>query len=133
MPEEFIARSGVHEPPQRLYGAVLSRLEREKNRARTLKLWMSGTATAISLAALVPATGLLVRGFGESGFASYLSLLWSDGEAVMNFWAEYLLSLVDSLPLGGLAGFCLALFVFLGSLKYAVTLIGSPRRSVNLV
>jgi hypothetical protein len=132
MPREFIAGTGEIEPPAHLYGAVLSRLDQEKNRVREWKLRLSVTAALASMVSLVPATTLLMRGFSETGFSSYLSLLFSDGRAILSFWGEYLLSLIDSLPLAGLASFALALFVFLASIKYVISLINAPREMPRL-
>jgi len=50
----------------------------------------------------------------------------------LSFWGEYLLSLIDSLPLAGLASFALALFVFLASIKYVISLINAPREMPRL-
>ncbi len=70
-----------------------------------------------SLAAFVPAFKMLYQGFAESGFLTFLSLLFSDTQAVFSYLGSFLASLLETLPVTGLLIFSAVLLIFLESLK----------------
>jgi len=106
-----------NEPPARLLGLILARVERERQRSLfRRRLAFLGVAAA-SFLAFIAATAYLVHDIRLSAFGQYLSLLSTDGGHVLSFWGEYVSSLAESLPLPAMAGCLLSLFVFLLALK----------------
>ena len=56
-----------------------------------------------ALAALVPAYGYLAGRAAISGFSAYLSLIASDGSALMHSWQTFGLAVLESAPIAGCA------------------------------
>lgn len=121
MPKEFeklLANLNQIEPSENLYGIVLSRIEAIKKRTARVRLILLSGATLAALIALVTAFQYLINDFYQSGSYQYLSLLFSDGEAVMAYWQDFTLSLVESLPFMSMTAVLSVTFVLLGSLKF---------------
>jgi hypothetical protein len=106
------------EPPSGLGGAILEKIELARRRSLLMRRVFSIGADLVSLVAFIGASVTLVQAFRSSGFGSYLSLLLSDGQAVLSFWNEYLYSLAESLPLASIGVCLLSLFLLLASLRY---------------
>ncbi len=66
---------------------------------------------------LFPATKLLVANLADSGFISYFSLIFSDGQYVFSYMGDLMLSLANSLPIGTSIIVLGALTVFINSIK----------------
>jgi hypothetical protein len=66
---------------------------------------------------LFPATKLLVANLADSGFLSYFSLIFSDGQYVFGYMGDLMLSLANSLPIGTSIIVLGALTVFINSIK----------------
>ncbi|HEV8666466.1 MAG TPA: hypothetical protein VN665_01280 [Candidatus Paceibacterota bacterium] len=111
------------EPPQGLYGSIMSRIDLAKRRAAKTRAGLSGLVAILSGAALVPVAEYTAQQFYASGFYDYLSLLLSDHTLVMTYWREFGLSLVESLP-------SLAILLFV---PIAVALVWSLMRLVKNV
>ncbi len=105
-------------PPNRLYGDILMRIEFEQ--IRKTKVWFAfmGTTAVCSFLALIPTLQYTIRELSQSGFLQYSSLLFSDSAAIALYWKEFTLSLAESLPLLGITTVLSILFIFLGSLKF---------------
>jgi hypothetical protein len=59
----------------------------------------------------------LIRGLKSFGFFEYVSLIFSDGSALSLIWKDYLLTLVDSLPVVSLGLSLFLLFLLFVSIK----------------
>ncbi len=106
------------DPPQRLYGNILVRIETEQKRKIKVQFTLMGIIALCSLGALVPALQYTVRELSQSGFLQYLSLLFSDSAAITLYWKEFTLSLVESFPIFGITTVLSILFISLGLMKF---------------
>jgi hypothetical protein len=59
----------------------------------------------------------LIKGLNSLGFFEYVSLVFSDGSALALIWKDYLLTLVDSLPVASLGLSMFLLFLLFVSIK----------------
>lgn len=111
-------RSAPPEPPARLLGAVMEAVARERRRGVLVRrLSLLGTGLALSGATAGYAVMLTIDAAARSGFVGFLSVFVTDTGTVMASWQDYLLSLVDALPVAPLAGACVAFFVFFTLLR----------------
>ncbi len=78
---------------ERVWLAVEQRIERR----RRMKLWLYGSLSFVSLAALVPASMMLVNEVTSSGFIEYLSLATSH-VALTSSLKELSLVLIETAP-----------------------------------
>ncbi len=111
--DKLFARTAPPAPGPRLLGAVMASVTFERRRAafaRRLPVLVSGLAASGAAAAY--AVVLAVAEASRSGFGGFLSMLVTDTGLVLSSWQDYLLSLLDALPVAPLAGVCAALFVF---------------------
>lgn len=108
------------EPPERLYGNILAKIEREKKRIARVKLAIFGMTALVFISTLIPVYKYTAQEFYSSGFFEYLSILFSDGSIAIIYWRETLLSLAESLPLISLTMMLSVVFVIMGSIKLAL-------------
>jgi len=114
IPEDF----NLVEPPAGLFDKIMCRIEREKKiftlRRRIIIFSIGLIGSAI---AFVPAFTYVRYGFVESGFYSFFSLIFSDTEVVITYWESFIQSLLETLPVVGLAALLTTVVIFLESLK----------------
>jgi len=115
------------EPPDRLFSAVLGRIDRERLGSLLARRAASLVIAALSFASFAAASAYSVGRLRQSGAGQYLSLLVSDGGAVLLFWRDYVQSLAEAMPLAGIAACLLSLFIFLGALKVSARYLNGPR------
>lgn len=103
--------------PEFFYRAIFSRIQARKILLAKIRLAVFGSSLLFSLIAIVPVLKYLSAEFYESGFYSYLSLIFSDSSVVFQNWKEIILSLAESAPILGIAIFLAVIFILLSSLK----------------
>ncbi|MBI3335019.1 MAG: hypothetical protein HY001_00780 [Candidatus Portnoybacteria bacterium] len=107
------------DPPEDLLKNILHRIGEEKRifvlKRRIVILWAGCFGSA---AAFVPVFHLLKVQLVESGFFHFASLFASDPYAVTAFWDEFILSMLESLPVASVAILLSPVFIFLGSFRY---------------
>ncbi len=106
--------------PAELETRVLRSIAREAERTdrRDRIVWgaFSGVSLGFFAWSMVYATDV----FSKSSFGSYFSLIFSDFGSVAHLWRELGLSLLDSLPVAGVAGvLASAIFVLWSVRKYS--------------
>lgn len=101
-----------------LFEKIMARIETERKKI-SLKRKTIGFSLvlAVSLAGLIPSIKMAYTGFVDSGFYQLFSLAFSDTSIIMAYWQNFVLSLLESLPLTGILATGISLFVVLGSLK----------------
>lgn len=107
-------------PPIGLLPAVRSRLQQEQRawiRHKRRAGIFSVLGIFLSLAVLVFAVASLEASLSDSGFWTFLSLLFSDFAVVAAYWQSFVWSLVESLPLLTLAVFFGAAFILAESIR----------------
>jgi len=100
------------EPPTGLEQRILAQI-RWLIRVR---LFGFSVLTATSFGGIIGAAVYLIGAFGQSGFHQYLSLAFSDQTVLLTYGKELGLSLIESLPVFGLAAFLAVVAVFIWSL-----------------
>ena len=110
MPNPF-SKLDYAEPSPGLETRILLRIEkiRAEDARRNLFVW--GMTAVLSVVALVPAVRYAASELSGSGILSYLSLLSSDGAAIMASWKEFSILVAESIPFYGIIAVLSALFV----------------------
>lgn len=91
----------------------------QKKAVRRRTVFFTGTFI-ISMIAIMPAYNALADNLAASGFMDYFSLLFSDWAVISRYWQNFVLSLLEVLPVMSLAAFLTVIFVILESLKHLV-------------
>lgn len=89
----------VQEVPEGLFEKVMVRVSRERVRAARQRFAVSTLAAVATASAAVPVWNMFQTDLAQSGFTSYLPLLFSDFQTVMNNGQDFVLSLLESFPL----------------------------------
>lgn len=127
--DDIFRRSSPPEPPARLLGSVMEAVARERRRGMLLRrLPLLGAGLALSGAASAYAVALTVDAAARTGLAGFLTVIVTDTGAVAASWQDYLLSLLDALPVAPLAAVCGGLFVFFTLLRSVDRVIAPPSR-----
>lgn len=90
------------EPPQRLRHSIFTRIRQEEYHRAKVHFLASFAVLPFSIFGVVFALQYMVQEFYRSGFYNYFSLIASDTDAVLVYWREFALSLVETLPLFGI-------------------------------
>jgi hypothetical protein len=106
------------EPPDGLLRKTLDRLEKARERRAFKRLVLLSLGLIASATALVPLGRMFYAEVSASGFWQFFSLIFSDFGAVTVVWQNFILTLLETLPVYSLAGILLVTFVFLELLKY---------------
>jgi len=102
-----------------LFQKIMLRIRAERKRM-VLRRKITGfsIALAVSFLGLVPAIKMVYAGFAGSGFVQLFSLAFSDTAIILASWQNFVLSLLELLPITGLLAIGVALFTVLVSLKF---------------
>ena len=119
--EQLFSHVTPPEPAGDLLSKVMSRIAQER-RLLTVKkrIVLLSIGLLASVAAFVSAFGVARSGIAESGFGEFLSLLATDAGTVALYWQNFVLTLLESMPIVSIAATLTAVFAFLASLKYLV-------------
>lgn len=105
------------EVPRGLEDSILKRIAMERKKKAQISLITLGTLSLASFLGLIKTSLLLWQGFKQTGFYDYMSLIFSEGGTLTNYWKEFAFSLIESLPLIGLISLLaiMAIFIWSGS------------------
>ncbi|MFZ5363925.1 MAG: hypothetical protein ACOZAG_00355 [Patescibacteria group bacterium] len=119
--EKISENFNLVDPPPGLFDKIMCRIEKERKiltlRRRIIIFSIGLVGSAI---AFIPALAYVRTGLVESGFSAFFSLIFSDTEIVLVYWKNFAQSLLETLPVAGLAVFLATIAVFLESLKMLV-------------
>jgi len=107
------------EPAEGLFEKITQRIRKEQRLLiikRRLALFSIGVVG--SAAAFIPVFRMVQSGFTESGFTEFFSLIFSDLGPVTAHWQNFVLALLESLPVMSIAAFLGIIFIFIESLKF---------------
>ena len=116
--EKLFSYLKAPEPSDGLFSDILSRIKRERQiiilrkRLVLFSIGMIGSAIAF-----FPAFSAVLADLSQSGFASFVSLIFSDSAEMLVLWQDFMFSVLEAIPVLGIAMLLAALFVFLGSAK----------------
>ena len=103
--------------PKDLKSAVFLAIKQERRKRILTNLILHGTASLLSLGAMIWAFSYAMSSFAQAGFAEYFSLLASERLSAMTYWKEIGLTMAESLPVFSLVILLLTLvfsFWFVG-------------------
>ncbi|MFA6354440.1 MAG: hypothetical protein WCX12_02030 [Candidatus Paceibacterota bacterium] len=109
------------EPPDGLLDKIILRINTERRR-RTIRfrIGLFGVLAVTAVAAFIPAWQELQSEMAGSGFSQFFSLIFSDTQVVLTYWREFILSLIESMPILGITVVLGLVLVFLASVKFLV-------------
>lgn len=115
--KQKIAEIPIVRAPHTLKTRILARVAEAAERSLRVYRNFFGALAALSAVLIVPTGVFVVRGFSQSGFASYFSLLFSDGGTALANWKTLLLSLIESAPVLDMTFAFAAVFALLASVR----------------
>ncbi len=121
------------EPSTELLGKVFNRIKHEQKKARVKTFALFSVGILSSVFIFIPALLSTISEIQQSGLAGVISLIFSDFQAVISVWDDFLLSLLETLPIIRLAILFVAVYIFLRSIKYFVKSISSEKSILQTV
>lgn len=107
-------------PPLGLGQNILAQIQLKKKHDAKVNLTFFGGAVLMSLVGSIFAFRWAGQALAQSGFYQSLSLIFSDGAAMLTYWQEFALSVAESLPMVEITVFLAAIFALLESLKLTI-------------
>jgi len=99
--DELFRTLPADELPSGFIPATLTRIAHARLARARRMLVLHSTLFVASFVALIPATQYFLSELSRSDIFQYLSLLFSDGGAVMTYWQDFSLLVLESLPVLG--------------------------------
>lgn len=117
--EKLFTHLKPKEPPVGLLGRIMLRID-EEERLMSIKrrLVLFSSSFVVSAIAFIPVIGTIRAEFAQSEFYQFFSLLFSDGGLVMQYWQDFSLALLESVPVISIVMLLGTSLVFLWSLKH---------------
>ncbi len=119
--EKLFSHMETPEPPAELIGQVMGLIVAKERRSAIIRSVAFAIGLIASLSAFVPAFHGVQASMAESGFLSYLSLLFSDTGAILSTGQSFALILLESLPVFSLALFLAIVLLLLESTFHLIT------------
>lgn len=102
-----------------LFEKIMLRIWAERNKiAIKRKIVIFSVILAVSFAGLFPVVKATYSGFVNSGFTQLFSLIFSDTSVVIGLWQNFVLSLLETLPINGILITGVLVVIFFGSLRF---------------
>lgn len=114
-------QKAIYQPESRLSLDILLTIGKRESRIYKIKTWTHSIMGVVSLFLLFPSVKNLMTGLAGQGFYDYASLLVSDFRTVMSFSKEFILSLLNSLPIVSLSVSLFLVFVLFISIQRLVS------------
>ncbi len=108
------------ETPRHLQHNIMGLIGAQRRRSARIHILLLSITGVVSGVLLVSVAGHLAQDVYQSGLFEYFSLLFSDGNIVLNSWKGFTLLVVESVPLWGATVALAALFGLLGSFTFAI-------------
>ncbi|OGF36144.1 hypothetical protein A2482_02640 [Candidatus Falkowbacteria bacterium RIFOXYC2_FULL_48_21] len=106
-------------PSPELFDKIITRIRiEERVRSAKRRAILFTLILALSLYALIPAVRSARAAIDTSGFFNFVSLIFSDLQAVMASWQDFALSLLEAIPTLSLTAVLAVIFTTLGSVRY---------------
>ena len=110
-------KNASYQPEGRLSNDIWSVIESRSVRVTKWKRFGYLSLSVLSLSGSVFSIRILIEQSTRLGFYKYLSLAFSDSGVIALYWKEYVLSLVDSLPIASLITSLFLLFILFISIR----------------
>ena len=109
----------IPEPSGVLLDKIMDGIRKEKKlRDTKRRVVLFSIGLALSLSAIAPSYELFLGQAAQTGFADFVSLIWSDYSVLADYWATFLMALLESFPVGESVMFLAAVFFVLGFFKF---------------
>jgi len=105
------------EPSEELFPKIMNRIQKEQRITARRHLILCFVMLAGSMLAILPLYQVLRQAMVDSGFVDFLMLIFSDTEIVMAYRQNFILSVLEALPIMSLAAFLATVLIFLESLR----------------
>ncbi len=116
--ENFLGHLNRNNPPKDLLDRIFFRINKEqRKRVLRARIVSFGSISIIAAVVLVFSLGELQKEIAQSGFTNFISILFSDWGVISVYWKEFAISILESMPIFGMAAFLGSIFLFLASLK----------------
>lgn len=109
-----------HKIPADLFEKVMNRVARERIRSARRRFVVSSLAAFAVVLTAIPTWNLFQMDAAQSGFGSYLPLLFSDFQSVMTNGQDFALSLIESLPVLDVIALSLVALAFVAAAQSAM-------------
>jgi len=106
-------------PPSDLLGVILAKIDREIRRKAIIRFTLTSLTSIASLVGMIFAISFVSKEISQLGTYQYISLIFFDGNAILSYWKEFVMLVVESLPVTGMIAVLVATFTLLGSVKIA--------------
>ncbi len=117
--EKLFTHLKPQEPSVGLLSKIMARIhEEELLLSVKRRLILFSTAVIVSTGAFIPIINAFRTEFAQSGIYQFFSLIFTDSGAVMAYWQDFGLALLESLPAVSTIAFLATALVFLWSLKH---------------
>lgn len=126
---ELIIKIPEAPAPRALKTRILARISEAAERSMRLHRVLFGVLSFASAALIIPSVLFAIYEFSQSAFASYFSLIFTDGDVALANWKTLLLSLLESAPMVGLTLALAALLALLASMRGLVRYMHGTRMS----
>lgn len=119
--------------PAGLFDSVMDKVAAESKASKVRKnLIIFSTASICSLFATIAMTMVAQSDFSQSGFWQYFSLIFSDFGLMVDFWQNYIFSLLGAFPATSIILLLGSLLIFVESLAAVIKNI-KKYQSLNLI
>ncbi|MEI6480220.1 MAG: hypothetical protein WCO12_01725 [bacterium] len=118
--KELFEKLFTQEPPKELSGLILAKIMIEQKKRAQLSFAGQSILAGSSCVALYEAGIALWHNITQTGFYEYVSFAFSDPTLLVQYWKEFTLSLVESLPLIALIAFLSAVGMLMWSTARAI-------------
>jgi len=115
---KILSSLNEQEIPQNLSGDILVSINKQIKKTAQINLIFFSVFGLLSFFALIPTSRYFITELQKSGFQQYLSLIFSDGQSILNYWKEFSLLLAESIPLISIALVLSFLLTLLSSIKF---------------
>lgn len=133
MPEDAQKTVQLVEPRPAVLSTVLFRVHEEQQLSRLRRTFLAMCSMAVlSGVGIFLVAQTIIESLSSSGFFRFLSLIVSDGVALVPYWQEYVYSLLEALPIVSLVVFVALFIIFLRSLQGVLSDVKRISHSVRI-
>jgi len=108
------------EPSSGLFGAVMGRIEREKKSRAKRRLALFACLFGLSGLSLIPTGRFFQLELSRTGFLQFVGIFFSDPQIALRYWQDAVFSLLEFMPVAGIACILGIMLVFLASARYTL-------------
>ncbi len=115
---ENFSRLKTQEVPHDLFGKIMVKIAAKQRRRALWSFVFSGVVFLVTLGSVVPVVADVHASMTQSGTYQFISLMFSNFSQVASSWQDFLFSLLESLPIFGIAIFLAVMAFLLTSLRF---------------